>query len=1166
MIKHLKPTTLAAAGLLAVAARAEKSVQPWLVQPPKDDKPAVLFIGHPAGYVEPALARELTEKEFIVDHSSWGGLSLERLRRFNTVVLLSLGHSAAQTPWNYKFEDLLDEYLRWGGGVITFFNDGEAFCPAAKGWFAKYGLELVHMPVMDPDNARDVPRPKYLYGNKFAPADTILPSPISKGVKAIWYGQTFSGYFLPAANPLLVDANWTSVVQTRPTAKVVYGKGAEVREENVKPELDGQPGPWTLVATRKIGNGRMVAIGLAPLVYAWAPHFDKWDEVAYRRGIGGIPSNFDILLENSLRWTAEPSLQAGTLGWQVGLYPPASQGDTPPVNWGPKTFVAPGPWYRGVMGAQTAYSGGAGTVADWVAAAKAEGLSFLVFLEDMGKMNAANWEKLKQDCKAASAGDFRCYPGLSYRMRIATGGTNHCFVVDGRGTLPWPLPRYLTPDNEISVHEGMSQGPFDMDFNVNTSVGFLRHQENITPYWDYKLYGAFAVLTRDGDKIVDDAIDKYLEQMSANVNFAPVGIAILTRPEQLKGAVAGGRPLLAVNGAYDPRYPQLAGGLAQVDVHVGSQGEEWNKGFGSYRGWWGPAVTEGPLVSLRFRGGYTWKGVEYPRYWIERYASVEPADWFMPSWHRLPVRLDVSSATPLAEVIVYDGPEVLARFDVSGKTEFSTEFVVPQDRNRHLIAFAQDARGRRAVTMEIWTEQQQQLYNFCADHINAPSGRGAEPGHGNAWAEGYLKMEPACHAVAAAYPRTIAGTGLESRRYQLDLVSPDVWLERASSDRYFPKLMPYMTNPWHNWSEPAPRDDVRHSSLRQEWYQLHGRRYLHPGQTGIYWDGYPYGPGDETPQFAYYAMQEVTGQTLKELTPVKDFGFVPGLSQVLWESNLPVGQPTPYKIIRPDGSTEEGDFAKLVKQGGRQVGDLPDGSAIVIGTAEGFTARVRGASLGYALQVVAAQDANKQGVLQANLRVAPRTADATVKAGTTYAWRFETVAQVMGNPLKPDIGWLKLARGTLTDHWVGATLAADQHIVRFTHGKQPLKVNSTPITVTGLNPNWTAGYFEPQTGLYRPIGVATNGTGYAQVDAARSNVEVVIGNVVTCDQPQLRILVTQNTDADGQPTGRWRIEVFNPTDRPVEAKLAVDPAFSLIMNRAATTAVPRGGHRVLELE
>ncbi len=1149
--------------VMAAAALEAGNGESWRVERPKDDKPAVLFIGHPLGYVEPGLAKELTDKGFIIDHTSWENLNAERLRRFNAVVLLSLGDS--RVPWGWKFEDYLDEYLRWGGGVITFFNRGEAFCPEAKRYFAKLGLELLHMSVLDPDNQKDPPRPRYVYGERFSPADTVKPSPISAGVRGLLYGQGNGGYMMPYAHPLLVDANWTPVVLTRPTAFINAYSGFEVLPENVRMELNGRKGEWPLVAVRSVGPGRMVALGLRPMYYAWAPLFDKFDQVCHRAGIGDTPSDFATLLENSLRWTAEPSLRGGTLGWWAGLYPPTSQGDTSPVNWTTKTFERPGPWLKGHIGARTAYSGGKGAVADWVAAAKAEGLSFLVFLDDMSAMTPETWAALQKDCKTASAGDFRAYPGMRYKMTIATGGENFCFVVDGQGKMPFPLPRHMNERNEIVIKEGMSEGPYHLDFNTNTSVGFMRHKDNATPYWDYKLHGALAVITKDATgAVLDDAIGMYLEQMPANVSAAPLAVELLDDPAQLAGVLAQGRPHAVVNAARDARYPHLPAGLPQVDVHVGSQGDEWNKGFGGYRGWWGPCATEGPMLSLRFRGGYQWKGVEYPRYWIERHASVEHKDWFMDSYARLPLRIDAASDEPLAELVLHDGPAVLASFDVKGKKEFSTELVVPQDKNRHLVLAATDAKGRRAVTMEVWTEQQQNLYDYCADRINAPLGRGSEPGHGNAWTEGCLKMKPAL-SVYGAYPRNIAGSGQESRRYQLDLCAPDLFLERASSAHYFPTLLKWMDYPWHNWTRPEPRDDVRHGWVRSEWYQSHGRNYLHPGEVGVYWDGYPYGPGDEKPTFAYYGMQDVWGETLKELTPVKDFGFVPGLSHVVWERSFPPETSLRFKLFKPGEEVEEGDLAELAKKGGRLVGDLPDGAAITVADADGFTVRVHGQGLGYAFQAAVAKDQNKKDCLQATLRIAPRTAEPAVKAGAKYAWRYETVAQIVDNPLAPDISWINVAKGKLTEHFVGATIEAERGVCALKINKTPFKTNSVPLIVKRINSNWTCGYFEPMSGLYRTIGSA-DGVAYAQVDASRENIDAVVGNVVTCDHPELRILATRDTDAEGKPTGTWRLELLNPSATPIETTLFIDPAFSLIKSRTAKASIAPKGHVTLQVD
>ncbi len=1118
--------------------------------PPARPQPSVLFIGTPTGYIEPALASELLQDGYIVDSSNWAGVSIERLRRFNTVVISSWSNFGDE--WKDRYADALDDYLKQGGGIIAGCSAEESLALCAKPWFEQHGLRLVHEYITDPAHTKPVPRPKYTYNMPFVLTRNINTAhPVTAGVRSLWYPPDFGGYGKPGTAPLLVDNSWRVLASTESSAVIRHWQQA--LEKDYRPEMEGKSGAWPIVAARQVGAGRLLVFSMNPLWYLWAPHFDKWDLVAYRNGIGGVPSDFARLFANSLQWTAAPSLSAGTLGYRVGLFPPTSQGDTAPVDWTVKTFAAPGPWLHGVVGAHTAFSTGTGTVAEWAAAAKAEGLDFIVFLDDMRSMDAEKWAKLQQQCKAASSDSFRAYPGLEYHMKIDTGGANHCFVIDGRGTLQWPLKRHLNAAQDVWIRLNEDQGPFDIDFQTNTTVGFLDHAKNVTPYWDYKLYGLFTVWSRSAQAPLDDNLPQYLEVVAANVNPGPMAIDLLSDPAQLKGIRTDGRPLLVVNGAPDGRYPQMGGGLAQVDLHVGSRGDEWNAGAGSYRGWFGPTVTEGPAVSLRFRGGYVWKGVEYPRYWIDRYASIEQRDWFMPSFARLPVRLDVESENPLREVVVYDGPRVYRRFDAQGQRTFSAEFTVPQDQNRHLVAYVTDSAGRRAVTPEIWTEQQEDLYNFCGDRINAPIGRGSEPGHGNAWLEGYVKMAPGKWGAANLYPPSLPGSGYESRRMQLDLVSSDLFLERVSSERYFPALIPYMSNPWHNWSEPALRDDVRHGWVRAEWYQSHGRQYQHPAQTGIIWDGYPYGAGDERPKFAYYAQQSMWGETKKQLNPLKDTHGVPGLSQVVWEGDVSEAAPVHFKVYRPDGTVVSGDLASVRKSGKDGSGALPDGSAIVLDA--GFTVRVHGEHLGYAFYV-AEKDAN--------LRLMP-VSDAPVPANTRYDWRYETVAQALEQPLQPDSSWLKVEQGKLLEHFSGAALAADGNIVRVKVGCNPLHVNSTPLEVRGVNANWTCGYFEPATGNYRPLG-AVNGTTYAQLDAARKDVELVIGNVVTCDQPELRIAVTQETDAEGKATGQWHIELHNPLpDKALDANLTIDPAFSLIKTRAAKASVPAGGQVVLEI-
>ena len=843
-------TCLLLAGFSVVAAAAPAAPAPprSAVEASLAGKPAVLFIGvYP--YVEPALARELMALGYFVDASDWAGINLDRLRRFNTVVISSWGNPGDQ--WQGKYEDALDEYLRQGGGLITFFSAWEELALSLKPWFEKYGLQIVHEGISDPATGKDVPRPKYMYGSKLSLTKVVHPHPVTQGVRSLWYPTGFGGYGKPSAMPLVVDENWTVLVSSEKSAVINHCGEAVV--PNFRPAMEGKQGAWPMIAARRIGNGRLVALGMNPMLYVWGPHFDKWDEVAYRAGIGGVPSDFQTLLHNALRWTAEPSMASGALGYLAGMYPPTSQGDTAPVDWSTKTFTPPGPWLYGLLGAHTALSTGKGTVAEWAAAAQAAGLSYIVFLEDMRKMSEEKWAQLKAECKAASTDSFRCYPGMEFLMKINAGGavvaTDRGFVIDGRMTMPWLLARHLTPGNDVDVNDDDMKATWELDFGTHNTAGYMALAQNNIPFWDYKNYGLLSVLAQGGGQKIDDAIPQYLESAAANVNVMPMAISLEYDTANLKGIRTDGRPLLVVNGAPDPRYPQMGSGLKLVDLHVGSKGEQWNAGIALYRGWYGPTVTEGPAVSLRFRAGYTWKRVEYPRYWIERYASVEHQDWFMPSYYRQPVRLDVTSEAPLAEVVVYDGTQVYLRFDAHGVKTFSAEFTVPHDQNRHLVAYVKDAQGRRALTPELWTEQQQNLYNYCGDRCNAPLGNGSSPGHGHPWSEGMLAMSSPRPQTVAQYPRTIPGTGAEARRYQLDLVSGDLYLERVTSDDYYTKLNKYPIA-WHNFVGPVPREDVRHGWLRYEWYQHHGRKFQHGAEMGFVWDGYPYGPGDETPKYA----------------------------------------------------------------------------------------------------------------------------------------------------------------------------------------------------------------------------------------------------------------------------------------------------------------------------
>ena len=66
----------------------------------------------------------------------------------------------------------------------------------------------------------------------------------------------------------------------------------------------------------------------------------------------------------------------------------------------------------GMIGARSNYSGGKANVEEWVNAAKAAGLNYLVFLEPLDFISEENFNKFKADCAKYTDDNFFACPGL----------------------------------------------------------------------------------------------------------------------------------------------------------------------------------------------------------------------------------------------------------------------------------------------------------------------------------------------------------------------------------------------------------------------------------------------------------------------------------------------------------------------------------------------------------------------------------------------------------------------------------------------------------------------------------------------------------------------------------------------------------------------------------
>ena len=104
----------------------------------------------------------------------------------------------------------------------------------------------------------------------------------------------------------------------------------------------------------------------------------------------GRPSHSMKMQMNAYRWLAEPA--GGMADFGTYVEEPYRPVQFPAkVDWDKDRWTsARSAGIRGIFGAHTAYSDGSGTVADYVQAAKAAGLSLIVFADPLEKLTETN--------------------------------------------------------------------------------------------------------------------------------------------------------------------------------------------------------------------------------------------------------------------------------------------------------------------------------------------------------------------------------------------------------------------------------------------------------------------------------------------------------------------------------------------------------------------------------------------------------------------------------------------------------------------------------------------------------------------------------------------------------------------------------------------------------
>ena len=1108
-------------------------------------KPAVYFCDFNVGKYNSAVIREFLEAGFEVEQG--GGdypkyrwlLTWDEMKKFNVIALVG-------TPSVFSKEnaELLNRYLREGGGVLwmpmLFCNDWDASRPYLK----ELGIEVF---------AEYIRNPAKEFVFKIAPGgrqidaliawtDDIAKSPITEGVKNLWYPANHLSHAYGAA-PLWLSPAWTPLVKTGPGAHTVtrmddrkdgflelYGKEFAAKYSNFK----GREGDFTLVAVRDFDKGRLAAISVDAQLLLWSGYIPSYNGVLMKTGAQGRPSDWAKLFVNLFKYLAEPSLKNGGLGGYVTR--PANlftlePGDPEPQFKEDMPFPPlPGKVQVGIAGAHSSLSTGRNTVKEWCEAARQAGYDFLIFADDMKKMNAEKWLQLRKECKENSSAAFLAFPGIEFEMELGDRG----FYMDDLGF--WPNDKYcpiLTKDGRVYSKRGKDYGsiaklaldfrsgmdrPPDIASWGQLAMGHFSHRTNPTPWWNHNLYQTMSVFTREDDKILDDwTIPEFLEVNAQTLHIAPLALNLMTEVGQLP------KPLTKGYG-----YMTWPGSLTELHDKLSTYGSY------AYNGLSTPAaVTDGPIVKQ-------WQALGSLAYTLPRwgypYPNFQERDFYATQNYRIRLRLNVESAAGLKEVAIHDGMRLWRRYLVGGEKTFDITLDALNDDKSHFVAVITDIKGGKAVTAEIETENWLSRLYFCSDRCNF----GTTP--------------PYNHSQGMQNPvslTTIGTNRLLLNRWTFPFWGPDCGLVQGNAEKMFARGADAASG-HSSFYDTETIPQFTWINKRYFWYQKHGNRFipredyvLQGWDQTMQWDRPPSG---NKPFYSYDENEDA--YRFKEDVTFDNTGGAWSIRPFQWAGNIAPDKDSEYEFRLGDKTLA----GKIPKDKNIELhGDAPDGAIFALrlhaGTgnpiyqAQAGTVIAHGANLRYSLVA---------GGTTMRLQIGWQENGRTVPAGTERKARYFVIgnrrqldgfvfgSEMMKEFLGPEAGfsareldllqsadWYKVNRGTVTNTMLPLGIRVQDYAAAVSVPEFPFPMNSCPLVVSGLNPGWTVYYCEPgDTMKRRPVTVSPEGETRVQFDRRKKNVDAWVGHPVVCSNAEdIRF------DLIDAGNGRFIMEANNIGDR-----------------------------------
>jgi hypothetical protein len=560
------------------------------------------------------------------------------------------------------------EYNRQGGGLIwTPLGAGYG----ANSWTENIGTRIdavaLDEALTDPSKELSVSvMASFRDRLRYIRTNDITPHPVTEGVRGLFFGRT-GEWSWPGTIPMKFGPSWQVLVRGMDTTRTTVNgtpPGSGKREFT----YTGTTGTYTarpeLIAVRKDDPARTGRMLLQPIYTTWT--WGNYKHPAMKdafllNGDGIYPSDGQRFLLNALRWLAEPAQAAGGFG---GYQPPQKADADKPVDLSPVVWseadwkkIGAEPTIRGLFGAQSRAGGGNGTVAQWAAAARAAGLSYLVFTDDVNRHTPESYAALVAESKAQSDEKFAILPGW--------GG------YDVNGVYRFFPGAPTLPDRKHFDAQGRMTEPAGITVDYAWRIGQVVAEMGKMPYnpwWEHVIM-ACAPLTYEGTTLVDDGVARWLSSCEPHqTTLLPMSLVRVKSPEALGAAVKGAHLTML-------RTDKV--GEIQDFARKGAGGQT----MPSY-------LTNGPLVPV-------WR------------HETSPGEPFRPASSRFRILLKTTSAAGLAEVKITDVADgsVYRLWKPAGQQEFTAAIDESTVKQRVLALLVTDVNGRTAVAPPIYTYQ-----------------------------------------------------------------------------------------------------------------------------------------------------------------------------------------------------------------------------------------------------------------------------------------------------------------------------------------------------------------------------------------------------------------------------------------------------------------------------